>query len=236
MDKKRILVMSDIHGALKQLNALLDKVSYDPNVDQLILLGDYVDRGPDSCGVLNKVMSLKDEGAIVLRGNHDDMLVAAVDGEPSAWDRWMRNGAEKTLLSYDATMTDELSLPKSDAFQAHVEFIKGLDYYYETDSHIFVHAGVDPELPIDETDSHELVWIRSKFHDGYHGQKTVVFGHTPTPNLHDDSEKYDVYFGENNIIGVDGGAVYGGQLNCLELSGNKMYSVKSNQNETSTVG
>ena len=68
---KRILVISDIHGELKLFDSLLEKVKYDADEDQLILVGDYVDRGPDSKGVLNRVSELKRNGAVVLRGNHD---------------------------------------------------------------------------------------------------------------------------------------------------------------------
>nr|WP_269448152.1 metallophosphoesterase family protein [Lentibacillus sp. JNUCC-1] len=220
------MAISDIHGALDMFEVLLEKVSYDPAQDQLILLGDYVDRGPNACGVINKVMSLKEEGAIVLRGNHDDMLVTTVEEEPGAWERWSRNGAKETLLSYEPDM-DQLHLPDSELFKKHVAFLKQLDYYYETDTHIFVHAGVVPGLPLEETDPFDLVWIRESFFQKYKGDKIVVFGHTPTPILHQKQNRYDVFVGENNIVGIDGGAVYGGQLNCLELPGNKTYSVRN---------
>lgn len=223
---KRYLLISDIHGELNMFEEMLQKVQYNPEEDQLVLVGDYVDRGPNSRGVLNKVMELKAEGAIVLRGNHDDMLVAAAENEENAWKRWWKNGAIPTLKSYDETIEEQV-VPDTDEFKRHVEFIKNLDYYHETEDYIFVHGGVDPETPLTETDPYVLVWIRDKFHNGYAGEKTVVFGHTPTPNLHDDEEKSDVFFGENNIIGIDGGAVYGGQLNCLELPSKKQTSIKS---------
>lgn len=70
------------------------------------------------------------------------------------------------------------------------------------------------------------MWIRDEFHNGYKGEKTVIFGHTETKTLHGDTENCNVYFGNNRIIGIDGGAVYGGQLNCLELPSRKVYSVK----------
>lgn len=141
-----------------------------------------------------------------------------------AWRRWVRNDAEYTLRSYDSQLK-ERSLPTSKTFQKHVEFLKQLDDYHETDDYIFVHAGVNPEKPLEETDLHDLVWIGDKFHNGYKGEKTVIFGHTRTSRLHEDPNNHDVYFGENNIIGIDGGAVYGGQLNCLDLTNNKMYKV-----------
>lgn len=107
-----------------------------------------------------------------------------------------------------------MKVPNNDTFTHHLLFIKTLDYYYETDEYIFVHAGVYPETPIQETEPSILVWIRDQFHQGYHGEKNVVFEHTPTGNFHGKGN-HGVYYGENNIIGIDGGAVYGGNLNCL---------------------
>lgn len=78
---KRFLLISDIHGELNLFEELLEKASYHAEEDQLVLVGDYVDRGPNSRGVLNKVMKLKSKGAIVLRGNHDEMLVNAANNE-----------------------------------------------------------------------------------------------------------------------------------------------------------
>jgi len=86
---------------------------------------------------------------------------------------------------------------------------------------------VNVKLWVEETDPYELIWIRDIFHNGYCGEKTVIFGHTPTKNLHKDKLSCSVYFGENRIIGIDGAAVYGGQLNCLQLPGNIIYSVKA---------
>ena len=220
---KRTLIISDIHGELEKFDQLLEKAEFDSNEDQLILLGDYVDRGSDPCGVLKRVIELSEQGAIVLRGNHDDMMIAAVDNKPDAWARWEKNGAIHTLRSYDPSI-EKMKIPNSDTFKQHVSFIKMLDYYYETDNYIFVHAGVDPDKPIEETDPSILVWIRDPFHIGYQGEKTVVFGHTPTSYFHGKGNN-DVYFGKNNIIGIDGGAVFEGQLNCLELETNHVYSV-----------
>src|SRR5699024_6985049 len=110
-------------------------------------------------------------------------------------------------------------------FLSHVTFLENLDYYYETDDYIFVHAGVDPKRTVEDTDPYDLVWIRDEFHQNYSGTKTVVFGHTPTPMLNNSYSDHTVYFGDNNIIGIDGGAVFGGQLNCLELPSKKVYSI-----------
>ncbi len=116
---RRTLIINDIHGELKLLNKLLKKVKYTADKDQLILLGDYIDRGPDSKGVLERVMELREQGAIVLKGNHDDMMVSAVDNKPDAWKRWQRAGALSTLQSYDSSINSTM-LPETDEFKNHV--------------------------------------------------------------------------------------------------------------------
>lgn len=222
----RILVISDIHGEITMFEQLLEKANYDSERDQLILLGDYIDRGPDSPGVLDKVIRLKEAGAIVLRGNHDQMMVDAYEEKTNAWMRWIKNGGIETLVNYDPSITEK-EFPKTDRFKEHIDFIRSLDYYHETDEYIFVHAGLDPDLSLEDTDPNILIWIRDKFHQGYKGDKTVVFGHTPTPLLHKDDKNYDIYYGPNKIIGIDGAAVYGGQLNCLDVTSGDVYAVKA---------
>lgn len=230
----RTLVISDIHGELAKFEKLLSAASYQAGKDQLILLGDYIDRGPNSRGVMEKVMQLKKEGAIVLKGNHDDMMEKAFE-EESHMKGWLRNGGIQTLLSYgyelpraDTSGLDQLiekikPLTKTEAVEEHLAFFHELGHYYETDDYIFVHAGIHPATPLASTDPFVLMWIREEFHDGYNGEKKVVFGHTPTHNLHDGCE---VYFGSNNIIGIDGGCVFGGRLNAFELPGNRVYFVE----------
>jgi len=233
---KRYLVISDIHGELAKLEELLRLAAYNPEEDRLILLGDYVDRGPDAKGVLEKVIRLKEQGAIVLKGNHEDMMVKAMNGDQHIWNRWTKvNGGEQTLNSYGITLPLEpaevggeeamLGLGACADLDQHVEFIAGLAVYYETEEYIFVHGGVHPSTPLAETDPYLLLWIRDEFHNGYAGEKPVIFGHTSTDTFHG-TGKYDVYFGSNHIIGIDGGAVYGGRLNCLELPSRKVYYVE----------
>ncbi|MFC5604499.1 metallophosphoesterase family protein [Sporosarcina koreensis] len=244
---KRTLVISDIHGELALFEELLQHIGYHPDQDQLILLGDYIDRGPHSKEVLDKVMKLSDEGAVVLKGNHEDMMVRAlIDGEERVWKNWInRNGGTETLKSYgfaekDFKVEEEEPFVKpaihSKELEDHLHFIQNLDTYLEWEDTIFVHAGVHPEKPIEETDPYELIWIRDVFHNGYCGEKTVIFGHTPTKNLHKDKQGCSVYFGDNRIIGIDGAAVYGGQLNCLQLPEKVVYSVKAKEKKNSEKG
>lgn len=244
---KRTLVISDIHGELALFEELLQIIEYNSDQDQLILLGDYIDRGNDSKGVLNKVMKLKDEGAVVLIGNHEDMMVRAlVNGEERVWKNWInRNGGTETLKSYgfaevDFKVEEDEPFVKpsihSKELEEHLHFIQNLDTYFEWKDMIFVHAGVHPEKPIEESDPQDLIWIRDIFHNDYRGEKTVVFGHTPTKNLHKDKQCCSVFFGDNRIIGIDGAAVYGGQLNCLQLPEKTVYSVKAKEKNNTEKG
>ncbi|MFD2210871.1 metallophosphoesterase [Virgibacillus halophilus] len=225
---ERLLAIGDIHGELSLFETLLKKAAYDPQKDQLILIGDYIDRGPDSCGVLEKVMDLHEKGAIVLRGNHEEMLLSAMDESSGSLEHWLRNGASETIASYmgDAAAENAADvLADSEIFKKHVCFIRERDYIFQTPDYLFVHAGLDPNQPLSEMDKHTFVWIREPFFSDYRGEKTVVFGHTPTAYLHGDNDCHTVYFGDNRIIGIDGGAVFGGQLNCLELPSKHVFSV-----------
>lgn len=232
----RTLVISDIHGEIEKFERLLSDAKYTPEDDQLILLGDYVDRGPNAKAVIEKVMSLQKAGAKVLKGNHEDMMIKALTTDVErSWNHWVKLcGGDKTLFSYGFSENDiavseedfQKPILDSDTLQQHLKFVQELETYIETTNYIFVHAGVHPMTPVSETDPHILFWIRDEFHKSYTGDKTVIFGHTETSSLHGETENYNVFFGNNRIIGIDGGAVYGGQLNCLELPSQKVYSVK----------
>ncbi|KFN03381.1 serine/threonine protein phosphatase [Bacillus clarus] len=233
---ERILVISDIHGEIEKFEQLLKEARYDMKQDQLILLGDYVDRGPNACAVIEKVKELKEEGALVLKGNHEDMMIKALTtDEEHSWNHWVkRNGGDKTLYSYgfveeDIAVNEEAfqkPILQSLLLEEHLKFIQELDHYIETEDYIFVHAGVEPTKPVSESEPYTLMWIRNEFHSRYNGEKVVIFGHTETKTLHG-NDNCDVYFGGNRIIGIDGGAVYGGQLNCLELPSEQVYVVKA---------
>ncbi|KOY80886.1 metallophosphoesterase [Lysinibacillus macroides] len=235
----RILAISDIHGELTMFEELLLKANYHPMKDQLFLLGDYIDRGPASSGVLNLVGELQAQGARVLLGNHEAiMLHACRSGHTKPWNHWVGLcGGEATLASYGYQLTDFdeaiqnqtlpsfiQTLPK---LEEHLKLIETFETYIELEDVIFVHGGVVPGVALSETDPLQFLWIREEFHAGYQGEKTVIFGHTPTYRLHHNPTDYRVYFGENNIIGIDGGAVFGGQLHAFEWPSRKILSVEN---------
>lgn len=205
MKKSRILVIGDIHGCLEKLKKLIQKIDYNPKQDKLIFLGDYIDRGPDSSGVIEFVLDLnkKSENIICLIGNHEAMFLNYLDGIEV--DFFLMNGGINTINDYG---TDE-NIPES-----HIEFLNNLKTYYETKTHIFVHAGLRNNIPLKEQSKEDLIWIRDGFiYSKYNHGKTVVFGHTPQSKPLLTELK----------IGIDTGAVFGGDLTCLEITENGSY-------------
>lgn len=226
-------MISDIHGCYREFNALLRKANYVPDQDKLILIGDYVDRGPNSKAIVEQVMSLQEVGgAVVLKGNHDKMACDALlsDDEDKLDIHWLNNGGFYTLLSYvgadaglvqqDLGWTEYIRIKHwiRQAYKHHLDFLSTLPLYYETDEHLFVHAGIDPSLADWTTQKeYDFIWIREPFfnHPVASTAKTVVFGHTSTFELH---AKPGIWFSPHgDKIGIDGGCAYGEQMNCLEI-------------------
>ena len=230
----RTIVISDLHGCYDEFNALLRKVNYQSEQDQLILLGDYVDRGPRSKEVVDQIMQLhRDHGVVVLKGNHDQLFLDAILKDEDA--RWLRNGARQTLASYCDVSCSSEELDQETYEQAkayikthyshHLEFLASLPLYYENATHIFVHAGINPfYADFKDQPEDDFIWIREMFHDqATNLDKMVVFGHTPTLHLH---ERADIWF-QDDKIGIDGACAYGKQLNALEIREDGSYHTYS---------
>ncbi|MBH5316855.1 serine/threonine protein phosphatase [Paenibacillus sp. GSMTC-2017] len=226
----RTLIISDIHGCFKQFNELLNKVEFNASNDQLILIGDYVDRGPNSKEVVDKVIDLvENHHAIALRGNHDQRLVDLVQQNSSEVQyKFMQHGGPETIKSYCIDESCNESLESTichirGQYSHHIAFLERLPLYYEDEKHIYVHAGINPTYPDwkEQTD-HDFMYIKGIFHKADLGlSKTVVFGHTRTVEL---QETPEVWFG-NGKIGIDGGCAYGMQLNCLIYQGDEYKTV-----------
>ncbi|MBN1614383.1 MAG: serine/threonine protein phosphatase [Deltaproteobacteria bacterium] len=203
----KIFAIGDIHGCLSRLDDLMLQIDIDGQQDTLVFIGDYIDRGPDSKGVVDYILEMKRtiHRVICLLGNHEQMFL---DYLSDRYDKelYLGNGGVATLASYgfsiDARGCD-LALPED-----HRHFFTGLLPYYETESFLFAHAGLRPGIPPAEQDPEDLIWIRQDFiGSDYDFGKPVVFGHTPL---------YKPLI-EPNKIGIDTGAVYGGKLTCIEL-------------------
>ncbi len=171
--KPRTIVIGDIHGCLQALDAILAAIRPQPN-DTLVTVGDYVDRGPDSKGVIERLLSLREQVHLVpLLGNHEEMMLDALEKriEPFGW---LNHGGAQTLESYGFT-GDTNVVPET-----HLEFLRNLQTYFENDTHFVVHANYDPRLPLAEQPTELLRWVKlTERMPGPHvSGKIAVVGHT----------------------------------------------------------
>jgi serine/threonine protein phosphatase 1 len=209
---EKFFAIGDIHGNLSQLEQLMEEIkpALNRSKDTLVFLGDYLDRGPDSKGVVDFILQLRKDlpHVVCLKGNHEAMFLDWVLNG-TGYDLYLYNGGAATIRNY--SQEGEFKLP-----QEHLDFFTSLLLYYETEKYIFVHAGLRGGIPLEEQDPHDLIWIRDEFILSLHNfGKTVIFGHTPLQRV----------FVAPNKIGIDTGAVYGGRLTCLELPAQRFYSV-----------
>jgi serine/threonine protein phosphatase 1 len=178
----RTIAIGDIHGCAKALATLIEAIQ-PTEMDTLVFLGDYIDRGPDSRGVLDQVIALSQRCTVVpLLGNHEEMLLAVLDGGQSEVQFWLKFGGATALASYgwnggpDVRPADVRHLVPGE----HVEFLKTCRDYYETVNHIFVHAYYEPKVPLHEQNWKVLRWVSLPTNPKRHcSWKTAVVGHTP---------------------------------------------------------
>ncbi len=210
MDK--IFAIGDIHGCFDKLYTLMNKIDIDFKKDTLVFLGDYIDRGSDSFKVIEYLINLKKkyENIVFLKGNHEELLENYLKGVERF--NFLYNGGQQTLESYmKANQKPSDAIPEK-----HLEFFDSLEYYYETEKYIFVHAGLKAPKPLAQQKESDLLWIRREFiNSKYDFGKQVVFGHTvfETPLL------------LPNKIGIDTGAAYGRKLTCVKLPDLLFYDV-----------
>jgi serine/threonine protein phosphatase 1 len=201
---QRIFAVGDIHGCYDRLRALLDRIPLDWSRDQLVFMGDYIDRGPQSFEVVDHLIGLQElhPDIVFLKGNHEQMLADYLLGKDRML--YLYNGGQQTLESYLRNgAPGEFPIPPR-----HRRFFDTLRLFHETDAFIFVHAGLRQGLPLAEQGPEDLLWIRESFIDSQHSfGKRVVFGHTP----------FDRPLVQPNKIGIDTGAVFGNQLTCVQL-------------------
>lgn len=216
----RILAIGDIHGCSIAFDTLIAAVKPQPN-DKIITLGDYVDRGPDSKGVINRLMALHDTGRLTaLRGNHELMMLQVRDRatlpkvvrnlKKSAW-RDM--GGNATLASYSKSgKAGKLT----DVPDKHWDFIENVCVNWcETETHFFVHANAYPDLPLAEQPNHMLFWEKFGNPVPHFSGKTMVCGHT--------SQKSGVPLNLGHAICIDT-RVYGkGWLTCLDVTSGRVW-------------
>jgi serine/threonine protein phosphatase 1 len=205
----RTLAIGDIHGCLQALDTLLREVGLQPD-DVLITLGDYLDRGPDSKGVLDRLISLGACCACLhLKGNHDLMLLEARE-DREKFNDWLESGGKQTLESYHTRedwQTFHEAIPGE-----HWQFLNDRCLpYHETDTHLFVHANAYPDLTLEEQPDYMLFWeklVASAWRPHESG-KTLVCGHS--------KQRSGRPLVLNRAICIDTGAYSDGWLTCLNV-------------------
>lgn len=233
----RKIMISDIHGCIDQLNQLLDEVKFDSRTDQLILLGDYVDRGPNSRAAVNKVIELvQQHRAIALRGNHDQRLVDLIRKDSLAVRaKFLEHGGSQTIHSYcdtEGEVTEEQLEKGIESIRSqyghHIEFLSTLPLYFEDREHIYVHAGINPAYSDWKDQSeHDFMYIKEPFiRAKFQLNRKIIFGHTKAIDIHGTP---DIWF-QDDKVGIDGGCAYGMQLNGLIFQ-EGMYSVVQINNQ-----
>ena len=211
MDCEKYFIIGDIHGCLGMLKRLIDKINWRPDSDGLIFLGDYIDRGVDSRGVLNFLLELSALSPNVqfLMGNHERLFLNYLEGENEG--TFLFNGGVSTLNSY--RMNSDIEIPLE-----HLSFLKTLKTMIELEDYYIVHAGLKPGIGIRDQSEEDRLWIRESFIFSDHDfGKKIIFGHTP----------FSFPLVMDNKIGLDTGAVYGNMLTCLEIPSGKFHSVEA---------
>lgn len=215
----RVYAVGDIHGRLdllERLHRLIRSDIADRPIAAytVVYLGDYVDRGPASAGVIDALIARPVPGAVhvYLKGNHEQFMLAFADSGAHA-DDWLSNGGRETLQSYGVEVDRHDFCATACAFRSavpakHMAFFDNLQYSHRIGSLFFAHAGVDPGRPLDDQRPMDLLWIRSKFLHADTGMGAlVVHGHTPSS----DPEVTD------RRINVDTGAWHTGRLTAAVL-------------------
>ena len=169
MNSARTLAIGDVHGCLTALDTLLKFVDLQPD-DTLIFLGDYVDRGPDSRGVVQRVIELCTRpNCVTLRGNHEAWLLRA-RFDPSWFSSWQGVGGEETLMSYDAFAASDLP-------DEHLKWINQTRMFFQDESHIYVHAAISGRAP-HENREEQLLWGKFGQIKPHSTGKRVICGHS----------------------------------------------------------
>jgi serine/threonine protein phosphatase 1 len=223
-----VYAVGDVHGRLDVLAPLVRDIAEDaarsapPEPPMLVFLGDYVDRGPDSKGVVELVLDLAQTRAFevrTLKGNHEEALLQFL-AEPAFGQTWAEHGGAATLVSYGVQPPAQRTDPErweraSRAFEAalppaHRRFYEGLELMVTVGDYAFVHAGVRPGVPLDGQAERDLLWIRQEFlEEKSPFEKVIVHGHTPLEEPQLTAVR----------LGVDTGAYATGVLTAVRLEG-----------------
>ena len=229
----RAYAVGDVHGRLDLLDELLAKIRAEiaarPNANNhIVMLGDLIDRGPQSRGVIDRLRGFADSDVElhILSGNHEEVLLRLLEGESELIPSWLKYGGAETLQSYGIepqairAVSDEagMQLIRTAIPSEHQAFLSSLSDTIRIGDYVFVHAGIRPQVELAEQRQSDLRWIREPFlgDDTDHGF-IVVHGHTIT----------DEVVERPNRIGIDTGAYATGRLTALGLEGDKRWLIEA---------
>ncbi len=219
---RRVFAVGDIHGHFQELSALLGNVISECKIDerdQIVFIGDYIDRGPSSRQVIDHMLEIRARWpkTVFLKGNHEEMLLSFLGFGGQNGEFYLQNGGISFFASYGVEPVGPLSELIGKIPVAHLEFIKSLELSVTLAEFLFVHAGVNPAKPLNQQTSEDLLWIRKEFIYSPHDfGKTVVFGHTAFNQ---------VYVDLPYKIGIDTGVAYGNKMTIAELVNGDLYQI-----------
>ena len=224
-----LYAVGDIHGESEMLRELLAKLPLGPG-DRVVFVGDYVDRGPDSKGVVDRLIAFSREHPCeFLLGNHESMFLDFLGWKGPDYfggDAFLLNGGDRTLASYDyfrhlGSGQGEFALPAD-----HEKFFRGLKLYHREGDYLFLHAGIgrhllgesDVDWALKRAHTEDLLWDRACVDLPHELGVTIVYGHTP-------SADFAVRWNPPFSIGIDTAAVYGGRLTAIRLPDETVFQV-----------
>jgi serine/threonine protein phosphatase 1 len=222
-DGRRVYAIGDVHGCLDKLATLHAMIAQDLKerpvpLPLLLHIGDYVDKGPDSAGVLERLTAsgpspIPGLACVNLMGNHERTMIDALAGERASVTDWLYTGGREALASWGADPEDPAGWAARIPAR-HQEFVRGLKKTHRLGGYLFVHAGIRPGIPLEQQSEDDLLRIRSDFlsSERAHGV-VVVHGHTPVRH------GAEVYA---NRINIDTGAVFGRRLTCAVLEARRI--------------
>jgi len=236
---QRVYAVGDIHGRCDLFEALVEAIETDdaaagPAETTVVLLGDLVDRGADSAGVIALARQWQARRRVrILGGNHEEMFLRSFD-ELEMFRHFLRHGGRDTALSYGidralflaAELEEAQQLMRDHVPAEDIAFLEGFEDMVTIGDYLFVHAGIDPRVPLDAQRRQDLRWIREPFlsHTDSHGP-VVVHGHTITEAPED----------RGNRIGIDTGAFMSGRLTALALEGTTRRYIEAYEIDDGTV-
>lgn len=218
-------VIGDIHGRLNLVNQLIRDVPWNPKIDKVVFLGDLIDRGPDAPGVIERLMRLQksNPNIVVLRGNHEQMLLDCIDYGDFQW-LIPENGGLATLAAYGIELSSLKDVSDISIPERHITFLRSLKPYHEDEDAIYVHAGLIPNQHPSKTDPDVMMWTRDfDFYKGYNG-KLCFFGHTPTQFLPREGRRrrHGIYI-NRSCVGIDTSGDEDSPLSCVRVDSFTLY-------------